>query len=455
MTHTVDQLPEAKRGDAVNTATLPIVVLDTSVICAEPESLIGFPSSEVVVPLTVVEELDEHKTRRDDVGRAAREALRQIEAIRVANGGDVRKAVLLAHGGTIRVETNGLHISRIEDMGLHPSKNDNRILAACLGLTESGRPVTVVSNDTGMRIKAAQIGLAAEEYRRVSEAPKDLWPAFDVHSSVVDELYHSKHLELDDIDGADTIPENGFAVVRSGQSQSAIVRRTKGTLVPLPQGQSAYDLHPRSKEQKAALALLLDPAVQVVALDGPAGTGKTLAALAAALQQTVEDGKYDRVAVYRPIVSVGKAELGFLPGDLEDKLSPWMSAITDAVSALMEDGGAKTAEKHIEDLTAMGKLSMESVTFLRGRTLHKAFVIVDEAQNLEPMTLKTILTRIGEGSKVVFTGDQSQIDAPYMSEYNNALAVLVDAFSGQELFGHVRLSSVERGSVASLAAELL
>jgi len=217
----------------------------------------------------------------------------------------------------------------------------------------------------------------------------------------------------------------------------------------------AWGLRARNKEQRFALELLLDPQITVVALDGRAGTGKTVLAIAAGLEQVVEQHRYERLAVYRPLVPVGRADVGFLPGGLEEKLDPWMSAIHDAVVALTDHRSSQDARGLIDDLIARGKLSLESVTFLRGRSLQAQIVVVDEAQNLEPTTLKTILTRIGDGTKVVFTGDTSQIDAPYMGESNNALAVLVQAFAGQSCFGHITLESCERSEVASLAAELL
>ena len=217
----------------------------------------------------------------------------------------------------------------------------------------------------------------------------------------------------------------------------------------------AWGLRARSKEQRFALELLLDPSIEVVALDGRAGTGKTLLAIAAGLEQVVEQSRYERLAIYRPLVPVGRADVGFLPGGLDEKLDPWMAAIHDAVVALTDHGSNTDARRLIDELTARGQLSLESVTFLRGRSLQRQLVIIDEAQNLEPTTLRTILTHVGQASKVVFTGDTSQIDAPYLGESNNALAVLTQAFTGQPCFGHVTLTACERSDVASLAAELL
>jgi len=251
------------------------------------------------------------------------------------------------------------------------------------------------------------------------------------------------------------VDENEFLILRAG-SQSGLARRRGDMLELLSHATpEAWGLRPRSKEQRFALELLLDPTVSVVALDGRAGTGKTLLAIAAGLEQVVERRLFEHLAIYRPLVPVGRADVGFLPGGLEEKLDPWMSAIHDAIVALTDRQSRSDAQGLIEELTIRDQLSLESVTFLRGRSLHRQMVIVDEAQNLEPTTLKTILTRVGEGTKVVFTGDTSQIDAPYMGESNNALAVLIAAFRGQSCFGHVTLNNCERGAVANLAAELL
>lgn len=436
------------------------VVLDTSVLISDPESLFAFPDADAVIPLVVVEELDQHKTRVDDVGRAAREVIRTIEDLRVSNGGDIRSAVALPGGGTLRIETNGLHVDEVTARGLDPRKADNRILAAALGQASLG-PIVVVSNDAALRIKAAQLGLEAIEHHRRrgtagGQRPSG-WCTLEVSADLVDALYASHDgVELADLSGHDAdafgaLAVNEYGVLRAGK-QSALVRRRDRALTPMARAQEAWGLRPRSKEQQFALDLLLDPDVRVVALDGMAGTGKTILALAAGLEQVMEERAYDKVAVYRPVVPVGKAELGFLPGSLDEKLNPWMTAVTDALVALTERRSHADARAILDEMTSRDKLSLEAVTYLRGRSLQGTFVLVDEAQNLEPTTLKTILTRVGEGTKVVFTGDTSQIDAPYLSEHNNAVSVLIDAFAGEACFGHIRLSHCERSEVASLAA---
>jgi PhoH-like ATPase len=455
-----DLLADQARSGASEPATAIRMVLDTSVLISDPDSITAFPGADAVIPLVVVEELDQHKGRMDDVGRAARAVIRSIEELRVANDGDIRRPVKLPNGGTLRIETNGLHLNEIREHGLDPTKNDNRILAASLGQAVHGRTV-VVSNDAALRIKAAQLGLEAMEHQRLRgrtsfERPVG-WTTIEVTAATVDLLYgHTNGIGIDELDARDVDLVQAelvdrYAVLRSG-SQSALVRHRDGELEPMVRVPEPWGLRPRSKEQQFALDLLLDPEVRVVALDGMAGTGKTILALAAGLEQVMESSLYDKVAVYRPVVPVGKAELGFLPGTLDEKLNPWMTAVHDALVALTERRSHADARAMLDELTEREKLTMEAVTYLRGRSLQGTYVLVDEAQNLEPTTLKTILTRVGEGTKVVFTGDTSQIDAPYLSEHNNAVSVLIDAFDGERCFGHIRLAHCERSEVASLAA---
>ena len=444
-------------GDDGTSTRRTRIVLDTSVLIADPGCVTSFNDHDVVIPLTVVEELDGLKTRPDDVGRAARTALRTIEELRVQHGGSLAEPVPLDGGSSLQIEINGIRKHLLVEHGLDPASSDNRIIGAAPGQAEHG-PTTMVSNDAALRIKAAHLGISAAEHRPTRRpVPTQLtgWSTIETTPETVDALYANGTAEAAEIDGADAVGENEFAVLRSG-SQSALTRRVGTALALLPQSvPEAWGLRPRSKEQRFALELLLDPAIEVVALDGRAGTGKTLLAVASGLEQVVELNRYERLAVYRPLVPVGRADVGFLPGGLDEKLDPWMAAIHDAVVALTDHGSSTDARHLVDELTARGQLSLESVTFLRGRSLQRQLVVIDEAQNLEPTTLRTILTRVGVGTKVVFTGDTSQIDAPYLGEANNALAVLTQTFSGQPCFGHITLTSCERSDVASLAAELL
>lgn len=453
------------RARSLDPATTPastvdsIVVLDTSALVADPEGIFeAHPESALVVPLTVIEELDGLKKRLDPVGAAARDVLRRIERFRVDAGGDLQAPCPRPSGGTLRVELNGIQTSLLREHGLDPDKPDNRIIGAALGQrVEGGPPVRLVSNDTGMRVKAATFGLDTAEHDHLEHRRRPSgcgWSEHDVDAAVIDAIYDGDP----EPEGAEAVlaslRTNEFGVLAAG-SQSVLVRRHPGGLRPITGDRPAWDMRPRNKEQRFALDLLLDDEVTVVALDGPAGTGKTLLAVAAGLQQVIEEGRYGRICVYRPVVPVGKADLGYLPGTLDEKLDPWMAAITDAVYALTEGRSQEDANRVLEEIRARGQLTMESVTHLRGRTLHNSFVIVDEAMNLSPQVGKTILTRIAADSKVIFTGDTSQIDAAFLSEQTNALTALVTAFSGQECFGHVRLVRGERSPLAELASRLL
>lgn len=454
---TTEPRPADQKDGGVGTT----VVLDTCVLLADPDSLYAFGDADIVIPLTVIEELDGHKSRLDDVGRAARHVVRDLERLRVDSGGDFREPVPLPTGGTLQVAINGLVVEQLAAHGLNPEKADNRILAAALGLTAGGAAVKVVSADAALRIKASQLGLVAEDYHRASKGRDALavrgWHKVETTRDLIDSLYSNGAIEVPA--AFDGMVTNEYVVLSAGSS-SALARVFGDRLHLVERRRQVWGLTARSKEQIFALDLLMDPDVSVVALSGFAGTGKTILALAAGLEQVMEPGedrrgRYDKLAIYRPVVAHGKADLGFLPGGLDEKLSPWMAAILDNVTALTEHRSYADARRVVDEMVAMERLSLESVTFLRGRSLQNQFVIVDEAQNLEVPTLKTLLTRVAEGTKIVFTGDLAQIDTPYVSAHNNALAVLMEAFAGQECFGAVTLCKGERSRVADLAADLL
>ena len=271
---------------------------------------------------------------------------------------------------------------------------------------------------------------------------------------MISELYENGSVPRD---GAipEELPINSYVVLKSG-SQSALARVREDVITLLPNTPTeAWGLRPRAKEQRFALDLLLDPNVSVVALDGPAGTGKSLLAVAAGLEQVVETREYQRLSVFRSLVPVGREDIGFLPGDLSSKTTPYFAAIYDSVTALTERRSVRDAERLMEQLVSNGQLTLEPITFLRGRSLASTFILVDEATNLERGILKTLLTRVSEGTKIVFTGDVSQIDNAFASPSNNALTALIQSFTGQSCFGHIRLTNCERSKVADLAAHLL
>jgi len=430
------------------------VVIDTSVLLADPDSLAGFPGADVVLPVTVIEELDAAKSRIDDQGAAARRVVRRLEELRVASGGDLRQRVPVGEDSTVRVELNGLRLDVLAEHGLRKDRGDNRILAAALGLLAQGHEVTIVSVDVNLRVKAAALGLHARDWHPVRSRPdtRPGWTELEVPAGLIDEVYLGPAVLPDGFPAADV---NEFLVLRCG-SQSVLCRVRDGRLVRVHQG-SAWGLEPRSKEQIFALDLLLDRAVPIVGLSGPAGTGKTILALAAGLEQTFEprSQRYDRLIILRPVQSVGGQDLGFLPGTVEEKLGPWFDAVIDALVALGDRLSYPDARGMVDMWVQQGRMSLDAVTYLRGRSLRRSFIIVDESQNLEQLTLKTILTRVGEGSKVVFLGDTSQIDNPYVSSDSNALAVLTERLAGQGLFGHLTLTRGERSPVATLASDLL
>jgi PhoH-like ATPase len=448
------------------------VVLDTSALMSDPDGIFdAYPGCDMVVPLTAVQELDGLKKRLDPAGAAARDVLRRIEALRLAAGGDLRKPYQRAVGGTVRMQVNGVQFALLQEHGLHADSPDNRIVGTALGLATSdpdAGQVLVISNDTALRLTAAAVGLAAAEHNPLDLVPAharpDGWVNLDVEAAVAEELFDKHEIDAASAGAAD-LAENTFAVLRAGTS-SALARARAGRLHLLDGVAPVWGLKPANKEQRFALDLLLDDDIRVIVLDGPAGTGKTLCAVAAGLHMVVEQRRFERLSVYRPVIPVGHADLGYLPGTLDEKIDPWMAAITDAVAALSGDGAAdrrrrqdggrgKVAQDSLDYIKAQGLLTMESVTHLRGRTLHSTFVLVDEAMNLSPQVGKTLLTRIGADSKIVLTGDTSQIDAPFLSEQTNALNAVVAAFSGQSCFGHVRLTRGERSPVAELAARLM
>jgi len=433
-------------------------VLDTCVLLADPRALYRFEEHEVVLPLVVVEELDRNKTRMDEVGRNARTAVRLLEELRERSGCGLREPVELPGGGTLRVEGN--HIDTALPPYLDPGKPDHRILSVALGLGG-----TLVTKDGALRIKASQLGVAVEDYRADTVEVDEHYTGvteIEVEPDVVSGLHRDGKVTL-------AVPRsaalNGALILKAGRSLSALGRivgldeGVQATVQRVPGSPRAFGVAPRDVRQTFALDLLTDPAVPCVSLMGMAGTGKTFLALAAGLEQVVEARGYRRLAVYRPLVAVGRQEVGYLPGDLEEKLQPWMAAVYDNLYSLFrrDDEGLIGRDDHrvvqgaIDSLVDRGQLEMAAITYLRGRSITDEFVIVDEAQNLELPTLKVILTRMAAGSKVVFCGDLSQIDNPYISPFGG-MAALIEKLKGTELFGHITLSKGVRSPLAELAA---
>ena len=430
-------------------------VLDTCVLLADPGSALRFDEHDVVVPLVVVEELDRKKTRLDEVGANARAAIRLFEELGASRDGGLRDPVRLPGGGSLRIELNGITSERLPKV-LDPTTPDHRILATCLNIPEGANPV-LVTKDAALRIKGAQLGVPVQDYRG------DTVPVEQLHCGVVemptdgmtiDRLFEEGKIELTGIEAL----VNQFVVLREGASRSALARviQSEPTLIVerVPAHARAFGVEPKNLRQTVALHQLLDPDIPAVSMMGMAGTGKTFLALAAALEQVLEQGRYRKVSVYRPLVAVGRQEVGYLPGDLNEKLAPWMAAVHDNLFALFSDAGVEGARGAIEELTDRGELEMAAVTYLRGRSITGEFVIIDEAQNLELSTLKVILTRMSRDSKVVFCGDLSQVDNPYISPFGG-MAALIEKFKGSPLFGHITLERSVRSPLAEMAATVL
>jgi PhoH-like ATPase len=422
---------------------------------ADPHSILRFDEHHVVLPLVVVEELDRQKTRMDEVGANARSAIRLLEDLGASKAGGLAAPQALPSGGTLRIELNGIFSSRLPEV-LDPATADHRILSTCLNLVDGHEDVVLVTKDAALRIKGAQLQVAVQDYRadtvQVDESYSGV-AEVEADADTIDELYSEGKTYLGGLD----VVINQYVILHAG-SQSALARVADVdgdvTLTRVPGSRHAFGVESKNVRQAFALDLMMDPDVAAVSIMGMAGTGKTFLALAAALEQVVEAQRYRRVAVYRPLVAVGRQEVGYLPGDLDDKLAPWMAAVYDNLYALFSGGDAPSARSAVEELVERDLLEMAAVTYLRGRSITEELVIIDEAQNLELATLKVILTRMGENSKVVFCGDLTQVDNPYISPFGG-LAALIEKFKGNRLFGHITLDRTVRSPLAEFAANVL
>jgi PhoH-like ATPase len=376
--------------------------------------------------------------------------------MRASRPGGLRCAIDLPSGGTLRIEPNGVSSERLPEV-FDPRTPDHRLLSVCLNLSEGATPTVLVTRDAALRIKAAQLGVTVQDYRADTVAVDESYSGvaeLAVGPGVIDQMYSDGKVALQ---GAGLLV-NQFVVLRGIGSQSAVGQVIQAdpepVVVRVPGSRRVFGIESKNVRQAFALDLMLNPEIPAVSIMGPAGTGKTFLALAAGLEQVLESGRYRKVSVYRPLIAVGRQEVGFLPGDLDDKLAPWMAAIHDNVCALFSNGDPSAAAQAIEELVERDALEMAAITYLRGRSITGEFVIVDEAQNLELPTLKVILTRIGAGAKVVFCGDFTQVDNPYVSPFGGASAV-IEKLKGQALFGHVTLERTVRSPLAELASNLL
>ncbi|MBP3952171.1 PhoH family protein [Bacillus suaedae] len=439
-----------------------IYVLDTNVLLQDPYSIFSFQDNEIVIPAVVLEEVDSKKRNMDEVGRNARQFSKQIDSLR--GMGKLHEGVPLESGGILRVELNHRSFLRLKD-SFADMTNDNRIIAVALNLMieeqekEDGKQVILVSKDALVRVKADALGLHSEDFLsdRVIEFDH-VYPGYVeiyVDADVMKTFYTNGEIMLSELTKHPFYPHQ-FIIMKDalGGSSSALgkVEPCGKKVKPFVNDpDQVWGIRSRNVQQRMALELLLRDDISLVTMIGKAGTGKTLLSLAAGLMQTEDMGKYKKLVVARPVVPLGK-DIGYLPGEKEEKLRPWMQPIYDNLEFLFN---TKKPGELDQILAGMGSIQVEALTYIRGRSIPDQFIIIDEAQNLSKHEAKTILTRVGERSKIVFMGDPQQIDHPYLDEYNNGLTYVVERFKDQTVSGHVKLVKGERSGLAQLAADLL
>ncbi len=430
--------------DAQGVVAMKTYVIDTSVLLSDPRAIQRFAEHEVVLPVVVISEL-EAKRHHPELGYFARESLRLLDDIRVEHGSLNAVVPANGEGGSLRVELNHSD-TQVVPAGFRLGDNDTRILAVAMNLAAEGRDVTVVSKDLPMRVKASAVGLDAQEYR--AELAVDTgWSGMaqlDVSDEQMATLYESGRLVH--FEAAALPCHTGLTVF--GTSGSALGRVGADGSVRLVRGdRDAFGLHGRSAEQRIALDLLLDPDVGILSLGGRAGTGKSALALCAGLEAVMERRQHRKVIVFRPLYAVGGQELGYLPGSENDKMGPWAQAVFDTL-------GAVVSKEVLEEVLARDLLEVLPLTHIRGRSLHDAFVIVDEAQSLERNVLLTVLSRIGQSSRVVLTHDVAQRDNLRVGRHDG-VAAIIERLKGHQLFAHMTLNRSERSPIAALVTEVL
>ncbi|MEW1958496.1 PhoH family protein [Kineococcus sp. NPDC059986] len=423
-------------------------VLDTSVLLSDPGALVRFAEHDVVLPLVVVSEL-EGKRHHPELGYFAREALRRLDDLRVEHGRLDAPMPIGEAGGTLRVELNHSDTAGLPSSlrsGPLATAGDTRILAVAANLAAEGHRVTVVSKDVPLRVKASAIGLTADEYR-AELAPDTGWTGVVELTATAEEvaaLYDTGSLETDELRD---LPVNTGVVLSSPRGHALGRTAPDKTLRVIKGDREAFGVRGRSAEQRIALDALLDSTVSIVSLGGRAGTGKSALALAAGLEAVMERREHRKIVVFRPLYAVGGQDLGYLPGTEAEKMGPWGQAVFDTLEAVVDP-------KVVEEVFARGMLEVLPLTHIRGRSLHDSYVVVDEAQSLERNVLLTVLSRIGQGSKVVLTHDVAQRDNLRVGRHDGVAAV-VEALKGHPLFAHVTLTRSERSPVAALVTELL
>lgn len=440
-----------------------IFVLDTNVLLHDPNAVYAFEDNEVVIPAVVLEEIDTKKRNADEIGRNARYVSRLLDGFRSL--GRLHDGVQLENGGSVKVELNHKSFTRMQDT-FGEITNDNRILAVALNYhveeqeKKRKKPVILVSKDTLVRIKADVLGVTAQDYLtdRVNN-PQELYTGYTslhVHPSIIDEFYTYRQLTVKALNLNYPLCPHEFIILKDemGSSKSALIKVSAdgNKLEPLYHNNDPiWGISARNAQQRMALELLLNDDIPLVTMTGRAGTGKTLLTLAAGLMKVEDEHKYKKLLIARPVVPMGK-DIGYLPGEKEEKLRPWMQPIYDNLEYLFDTKKPGDIDKI---LAGLGSIQVEALTYIRGRSIPGQFIIIDEAQNLSRHEVKTIVSRVGEGSKIVLLGDPEQIDHPYLDASSNGLSYVVDRFKEQSISGHVTLEKGERSNLAQIATDLL
>lgn len=431
-------------------------VIDTNVLLHDPSAISKFRENDVVIPLGVLEELDGMKRQSDELGKNARNVVRYIDSLKESQKGNLHSGIPIENGITVRVHIE-TKVCEKKCFPLPLDRNNNKILLAAFQLKEKGEQVVLVSKDFVMRVKAEAIEIEAEDYENLKVSFDQIYKGYrklEVPKREIDTFHKDGFLRMDTVD----FHPNEYCHLVSPENSSAVCKYSHHSkqLEPLlKMNRDIWGIHPINVEQKCALDLLLRDDIKLVCLVGQAGTGKTLLALAAALKKVFDESVYGRILISRPIVPLGK-DIGYLPGTKEEKLFHWMQPIYDNLEFLCQStGGPGTGSETQKWIMESKKIEMEAVTYIRGRTLPKMFIIIDEAQNLTPHEVKTVISRAGQGTKVVLTGDPSQIDNPYLDKDSNALTYTVSRFKNQNIFGHILLEKTERSELAAIAADIL
>jgi len=469
-------------------------VLDTNVLLSDPNSIYSFDDNDVIIPLAVLEELDRHKSRPDEVGRNGRQVSRSLDQMR--EKGSLIKGIELPNGGRLRIVSISAEILKEMPIELQENKVDNLLIAFMLRAKKAGKevfsgfePPILVSKDINVRIKCDALDIKCEDYlkMRAAEDPQKFYrgvEVIEVSEEQVDDFYHDGQLALTDVEreGHNLYP-NQIVIIKNtvnGETTKSAIAKCNDPakpLIPITKIEQAFGLKPRNKEQAFSLDLLFDENIKLLTLVGPSGTGKTLLALAAALEQlkglgATSTARYDKLIVTRPVQPVGK-DIGFLPGTMEEKMEPWIAPIRDNLNFLMDskknkppraqkngrqDGGyAKPVanDTYLQLMQERGLIEIEAITFIRGRSIPNAIIVIDEAQNLSMHELKTIITRVGDNTKIILTGDIEQIDNVHVDVFTNGLTFAVERFKEYQIAGHVTLIKGERSELATLASKIL